>query len=141
MAAVPAAGNVPAAAALPPPPASAHAIMFAQSESAKWLWQFFEAGYPHWGPAHTLPKAGSKKWHGDAEERLRTFLRDNNHGLGQVRPLPCPAHSWPTHPLPSQPLPTCLSPSPAPPWRVLLVAPAPRAHVMPCSRNQRDCDR
>ena len=59
--------------------------MFAQSESAKWLWQFFEEHWEHWAPNHTVPKASSPMWHGDAESRLHAFMRERNHGLGQVK--------------------------------------------------------
>ena len=86
-----------------------HAIIFAQSESAKWLWRFFEEGWPHWAPAYTLPRAGSPKWHGDAERRLLTFMSDNNHSPGQVSPMPqCP--------LPRERAVACCHPPLGSPW-------------------------
>ena len=81
-----------AAGIAPPPPANGAAdpahkphLILAQSDSAKWLWAFFEKNWEHWDPVHTLPRHNSPKWHGDAEAELNSFLATNNHNLGQVK--------------------------------------------------------
>ena len=85
-----------------PVPHAVGCVTFAQSER----------GWPHWVPACTLPRAGSPKWHSDAERRLQTFVRDHNHGLGQVSPLPsAPLH---TPPPSARGRERCLSPAPHP---------------------------
>ena len=44
-----------------------------------------ERNWEHWAPAHTLPRQGSPKWHGETEAEFNSFLATNNHGLGQVK--------------------------------------------------------
>ena len=83
----------PLLAPLPPPavgavgaaPPHKPTLILAQSDSAKWLWAFFERNWEHWGPVHTLPRHHSPKWHGDAEAELTSFLASNNHNFGQVK--------------------------------------------------------
>ena len=40
-----------------------------------------ERNWEHWAPAHTLPRQGSPKWHGETEAEFNSFLATNNHDV------------------------------------------------------------